>query len=91
MDFCDRIVAFFHSCYSTVCPKAVNFDIGPGETLSVAVDAAAMDAFFRMWGVTDDLKFPFDALKQTVDLDKSNKPHYFLAEICRPRYFFITF
>ncbi|CAG9538542.1 unnamed protein product [Cercopithifilaria johnstoni] len=57
---------------------------GPGETISIAVDMAAMDALMRCWGVTADRKFPFNELDSLSDLDYFNKPHYSLQEICGP-------
>ncbi|KAL4002413.1 hypothetical protein ACH3XW_3355 [Acanthocheilonema viteae] len=55
---------------------------GPGETISIAVDMAAMDALMRCWGVTADRKFSFNELDSLSDLDCFNKPHYSLQEIC---------
>uniref|UniRef100_A0A915PIF7 Large ribosomal subunit protein mL44 n=1 Tax=Setaria digitata TaxID=48799 RepID=A0A915PIF7_9BILA len=57
---------------------------GPGETLSIAVDMAAMDALMRCWGVSADRKFPFNELDSLSDLDHYSKPHYSLQEICNP-------
>ncbi|VBB29058.1 unnamed protein product [Acanthocheilonema viteae] len=54
----------------------------PGETISIAVDMAAMDALMRCWGVTADRKFSFNELDSLSDLDCFNKPHYSLQEIC---------
>ncbi|MCP9258675.1 hypothetical protein DINM_001686 [Dirofilaria immitis] len=42
---------------------------GPGETISIAVDMAAMDALMRYWEVTADKKFPFSELDSLNDLD----------------------
>lgn len=58
---------------------------GPGETISIAVDMAAMDALMRCWGATADKKFPFNELDSLSDLERFNKPHYSLQEICSPR------
>ncbi|VDM20500.1 unnamed protein product [Wuchereria bancrofti] len=57
---------------------------GPGETISIAVDMAAMDALMRCWGVTADKKFPFNELDSLSNLDSFNKPHYSLQDICGP-------
>ncbi|VDM93974.1 unnamed protein product [Onchocerca ochengi] len=57
---------------------------GPGETIPIAVDMAAMDALMRCWGVTADKKFPFNELDSLHDLDHFYKPHYSLQEICGP-------
>ncbi|KAK6100388.1 hypothetical protein QQG55_0450 [Brugia pahangi] len=57
---------------------------GPGETISIAVDMAAMDALMRCWGVTADKKFPFNELDSLNNLDSFNKSHYSLQDICGP-------
>uniref|UniRef100_A0A0R3RU24 Large ribosomal subunit protein mL44 n=1 Tax=Elaeophora elaphi TaxID=1147741 RepID=A0A0R3RU24_9BILA len=57
---------------------------GPGETISIAVDMAAMDALMRCWRVTADRRFPFTELDSVGNLDCFMKPHYSLQEICGP-------
>ncbi|EFO21321.1 hypothetical protein LOAG_07168 [Loa loa] len=59
---------------------------GPGETISIAVDMAAMNALMRCWGVTADKKFPFNELDSLEDLERFDEPHYSLREICGPSF-----